>query len=35
MLDEVFANGDWDKAWAKTAGKFLPKAPAKPSVDRY
>ncbi|GIH20844.1 glutamate ABC transporter substrate-binding protein [Rugosimonospora africana] len=34
-LDEVFTNGDWDKAWAKTAGQFLPQAPAKPSVDRY
>jgi glutamate transport system substrate-binding protein len=35
VLDEVFTNGDWDKAWAKTAGKFLPQAPAKPAVDRY
>jgi glutamate transport system substrate-binding protein len=34
-LDEVFSNGDWDKAWAKTAGQFLPQAPTKPSVDRY
>ncbi|HEY2675287.1 MAG TPA: glutamate ABC transporter substrate-binding protein [Rugosimonospora sp.] len=34
-LAEIFANGDWDKAWAKTAGQFLPQAPAKPSVDRY
>jgi glutamate transport system substrate-binding protein len=34
-LEEVFANGDWDKAWAKTAGQFLPQAPAKPSIDRY
>ncbi len=34
-LDEVFTNGDWDKAWASTAGQFLPQAPAKPTVDRY
>jgi glutamate transport system substrate-binding protein len=34
-LQEIFANGDWDKAWAKTAGQFLPQAPAKPSLDRY
>jgi glutamate transport system substrate-binding protein len=34
-IDEVFRNGDWDKAWAKTAGKFLPQAPSKPTVDRY
>jgi glutamate transport system substrate-binding protein len=33
-IDEVFTNGDWDKAWAKTAGQFLPQAPAKPTVDR-
>jgi glutamate transport system substrate-binding protein len=35
MIAEIFGNGDWDKAWAKTAGKFLPQAPAKPGVDRY
>jgi len=29
-----YANGDWDKAWAKTAGKFLPQAPAKPTIER-
>jgi glutamate transport system substrate-binding protein len=34
-LEEIFANGDWDRAWAKTAGQFLPQAPAKPSIDRY
>ena len=34
VLTEIYANGDWDKAWAKTAGKFLPQAPAKPTVDR-
>lgn len=35
MIDEIFTNGDWDKAWQKTAGQFLPQAPAKPTVDRY
>jgi glutamate transport system substrate-binding protein len=35
LLDEIFGNGDWDRAWAKTAGVFLPQAPAKPTVDRY
>jgi glutamate transport system substrate-binding protein len=35
VLDEIFTNGDWDKAWAKTAGVFLPQAPAKPTVERY
>jgi len=34
VLTEIYANGDWDKAWAKTAGKFLPQAPAKPTIDR-
>jgi glutamate transport system substrate-binding protein len=34
-VDEVFRNGDWDTAWEKTAGKFLPQAPPKPTVDRY
>jgi len=34
-IDEIFRNGDWDKAWAKTAGQFLPQAPNKPSLDRY
>jgi glutamate transport system substrate-binding protein len=33
-IDEIFRNGDWDKAWAKTAGQFLPQAPAKPTIDR-
>jgi glutamate transport system substrate-binding protein len=33
-IAEIFANGDWDKAWAKTAGQFLPQAPAKPTIDR-
>jgi glutamate transport system substrate-binding protein len=34
-VDEVLKSGDWDKAWAKTAGQFLPEAPVKPTVDRY
>lgn len=34
VLTEIYANGDWDKAWAKTAGKFLPQAPTKPAIDR-
>jgi glutamate transport system substrate-binding protein len=34
-IDEIFRNGDWDRAWAKTAGRFLPQAPGKPSIDRY
>ena len=34
VISEIYSNGDWDKAWAKTAGKFLPQAPAKPTVDR-
>jgi glutamate transport system substrate-binding protein len=34
VITEIYSNGDWDKAWAKTAGKFLPQAPAKPTVDR-
>jgi glutamate transport system substrate-binding protein len=34
-IDEVLGNGDWDAAWQKTAGKFLPTAPPKPAVNRY
>lgn len=35
LIDELFTNGDWDRAWQKTAGQFLPQAPDKPTVDRY
>lgn len=35
VINEIYTNGDWDKAWAKTAGKFLPQPPAKPAVDNY
>src|SRR5262245_18985520 len=34
LIDEIFTNGDWDKAWQKTAGAFLPQAPPKPTVNR-
>jgi glutamate transport system substrate-binding protein len=34
-IEQIFTNCDWDLAWQKTAGKFLPQAPAKPAVDRY
>jgi glutamate transport system substrate-binding protein len=34
LISEIYGNGDWDKAWARTAGKFLPQPPAKPTVDR-
>jgi glutamate transport system substrate-binding protein len=34
-IEEVIGNGDWDLAWTKTAGQFLPTAPPKPTVNRY
>lgn len=35
VIQEIFSNGDWELAWKKTAGQFLPEPPAKPSVERY
>jgi glutamate transport system substrate-binding protein len=34
-LEEIFANGDWAKAFEKTLGAFGLKTPAPPKVDRY
>ncbi len=34
VLEEIFADGRWDAAWADTAGTVLPPAVA-PAVDRY
>jgi glutamate transport system substrate-binding protein len=34
-LEEVFANGDWAKAFAATLGKIGLKTPQPPKVDRY
>jgi glutamate transport system substrate-binding protein len=34
-LEEIFANGDWAKAFAATLGKIGLKTPEPPKVDRY
>jgi len=35
MLDESYKNGDWKKAYAKTAGTIDKSNPNPPAVDRY
>ncbi|GAC1327446.1 MAG: glutamate ABC transporter substrate-binding protein [Mycobacteriales bacterium] len=35
MLDESYKNGDWKKAYAKTAGKVDKSNPSPPALDRY
>lgn len=34
-LDEIYDNGDWDRAWNKTIGGFLGDPRTPPPVDRY
>jgi glutamate transport system substrate-binding protein len=34
-LEEIFASGDWAKAFASTLGKIGLKTPEPPEVDRY
>jgi len=34
-LAEAEKNGDWQKAYAATAGKVDPKPPTPPAIDRY
>lgn len=35
FLEEIYDNGDWERAWDNTVGSFLGDAPAPPAVDRY
>lgn len=35
VLEKIYADGRYEKAWRDTAGKFDPNLPAPPSVNRY
>ncbi len=35
VIEDSFANGEWEAAWSKTAGAVLPLPESYPTVDRY
>ncbi|GLI00490.1 glutamate ABC transporter substrate-binding protein [Phytohabitans aurantiacus] len=34
-LDKIFKDGQWEKAWKDTAGKYVDETPTPPTINRY